>query len=749
MKSIIDDDKGAGMNFSCAANSRFQPNGSLCVLAVVLKEFEIIRFQLGDSMAQSIDSHLMHLVGDFFKKMELDAGIISCGPASGEMVCFWGDERCKTGKLHDLAYTLKNEIQSDIEREVLRVTGREIQLGIGTSMGSWGDSFAVGVFQKTAEKSLKRAKDAFCYKNLTVAGEFLEILETRSIRSVYQPLYSLKDGGIMGWEALSRGPTGSLLQSPLSLFDIAEHLGQVFSLEQVCRHKAITSVGPMGSDQKLFLNIHPRTVVDPKFSSGRTLEMLGQSGLTPENIVFEITERHDIKDFSNFYKTLDHYRKQGFQVAIDDVGTGYSGLLSIAELRPDYMKIDRSLVQDVHRDPVKKALLETFTVFSNKIGSKIIAEGIEQREDVRVLMEIGVHYGQGYYLNRPAEKKTTSALNLKDITPLPVSEMTGVSCSVPIGQLAKVANTFERDITVCDAHKSMEDASHMQGVVVVDNGIPCGLVMRYRIDQKLSGRFGISLYYDKSIESVMDQHPLIVDEKEPVENVAQMAMARDEWKAYDDIVVTANSKVLGVVSVQKLLDTLSKVQIQMARGTNPLSGLPGNVALEQELEKRIEKDSPFTLVYADLDNFKVYNDTYGFKNGDKIILLLAKILDRAVKKHGGRDDFVAHIGGDDFVFITSFHNARKIGEVITSMFGRLVRYCYSENDRKTGIITGKDRYGKVRQFPLVSVSLGCLDCWGDMNLQKISMLAADVKKYAKSVEGNSFVRNRRKAGYSR
>ena len=198
-----------------------------------------------------------------------------------------------------------------------------------------------------------------------------------------------------------------------------------------------------------------------------------------------------------------------------------------------------------------------------------------------------------------------------------------------------------------------------------------------------------------------------------------------------------------MVSVQKIIDAMAAVQVEMAKGTNPLTGLPGNVSLETEVENHLAVGRPASFIYADLDNFKVYNDVYGFSNGDKIILLLSRILSWAVKRHGSEDDFVAHIGGDDFVLITRPDRAERVCRAVSRCFKRLVKACYCEQDWERGWITAKGRDGKEDKFPMVSVSLGIVDCFGSCTLKEIGERAAEVKKYAKSRAGNSYVRDRR------
>ncbi|MBF0508701.1 MAG: EAL domain-containing protein, partial [Deltaproteobacteria bacterium] len=468
---------------------------------------------------------------------------------------------------------------------VIQLTGQRINLGIGYAVSDESDDW-----QRRRRRYLKAMNDARCgaLKNLDtieleVAHQFRKILESGRIEAHYQPIFDMTSGCIMGWEALSRGPKGTPFHSPLMLFDLAEELGLLFALEKVCRETAIANLGKISNGQKLFLNIHPRTVVDSSFNHGKTLELLSRVGFQPENVVFEITERHSIKDFPLFNQNIDHYRKQGFKIALDDTGTGYSGLSSIAELRPDFIKMDMSLIRDIDRNPIKRALLETFVSLANKIGSKIIAEGIETKAEASCLMDIGTHFGQGFFLDKPQYPKSESSFKMEEIRLVNMESLERLTCSTPIAQLVKFSEPIEPEAQVRDLRDYFEKNPSQASLVVAAEGKPLGLIMGYHLGRKLSGQYGIALYHNRPAALVMDHDPLIVDKATPLEEVARMSMSRDSLKTYDDIIVTHDELFLGTVSVQNILNHLAKLQVEMAKGTNPLSGLPGNVALETVL----------------------------------------------------------------------------------------------------------------------------------------------------------------------
>lgn len=195
-----------------------------------------------------------------------------------------------------------------------------------------------------------------------------------------------------------------------------------------------------------------------------------------------------------------------------------------------------------------------------------------------------------------------------------------------------------------------------------------------------------------------------------------------------------------------MMNTLARVQVEMAKGASPLTGLPGNVAIEKEIERRISIGLPVSFIYADLDNFKIYNDKYGFDSGDKVLLLVSNLLSWAVRRHGGPDSFIGHVGGDDFVIITAIEQAERLCKGACRCFGRLAPRYYSREDREQGFIEGINRSGDKDRFPLMTISLAIVDCHSGSDIIQVGQLSADMKKYAKTKPGNSYVRNRRESG---
>jgi len=228
-----------------------------------------------------------------------------------------------------------------------------------------------------------------------------EILKNEAISTLVHPVFDLADMRVIGYEALSRGPEGSEFERPDKLFAVAYDTDLVLRLERLCRKKALEAATGLSADKLLFLNIEPDAVCDPELREALTTSLLAQARIGADRVVLEITERAAITDFTAFRSTLEYVRALGFKVAIDDAGAGYGSLQCLAEVHPDWLKIDMSLVRSCDTDDVRAQLVSSLVRFADKVGVGLIAEGIETREELHTLRDLGVKYGQGFLFTLP------------------------------------------------------------------------------------------------------------------------------------------------------------------------------------------------------------------------------------------------------------------------------------------------------------------------------------------------------------
>lgn len=578
--------------------------------------------------------------------------------------------------------------------------------------------------------------------------QFGRILKDKAISVVYQPVVSLENGKITGYEALARGPENSFFNKPVNLFGYAEKTNQLFALEKLARAKALSGFGDNYRDKKIFINISPQVVNDPSFRADELIACLAETGASPQQVVFEITERTSINDFCSFRDSLGYYRQYGFQVAVDDAGSGFSSLQAISELQPDFIKLDMSLIRDIDKTPNKRSLVETFITFSEKTGSTIIAEGIETAGELDCLRELGVHLGQGFFLARPdnpCPQLYPQAINKLSCAYHPAGQRDRFGRMIPVGAISQSSAAVTLSTRTSEMMDFFTRYPQVEGVAIVEDQRPMGLVMRDKLFNQLATQFGFAIYNERPISLVMDNQPLIVENDTPVELVSQTALGRPNNKVYDSVIVVKNGIYLGLVSFRSLLDTITSMQIKAARFANPLTGLPGNRQIEEELINRLNSDQPFSIIYSDLDHFKSFNDCYGFERGDLVIQLAADIMKEVTAGLGKEDDMVGHIGGDDYIIITRPDVAEAIcGAIITSFEAR-VPELYDPEDRERGYIDTRDRQDRPIRLPLMSISLAIINAQPQQyqSTEELARVAADLKKYAKSQKGSIYVIERR------
>ena len=226
------------------------------------------------------------------------------------------------------------------------------------------------------------------------------VIQLGLVRSVYQPVVDIVDRRVVGFEALTRVGSGRF-ENVETLFKAAEANDALWSLERLCRRKALECVPVLESDQLLFLNIEPESAHDPQLTGPQFLDGLAAAGLSPHQVVLELTEHSAIRDFAAFRRTLETFRGLGFRLALDDVGAGYAGLQAIAEITPDFIKADMHLVRGVHTSAIKRELIDTMQRFSASTGITLVAEGVESSEELAALIDVGVRCAQGYLFARP------------------------------------------------------------------------------------------------------------------------------------------------------------------------------------------------------------------------------------------------------------------------------------------------------------------------------------------------------------
>lgn len=246
------------------------------------------------------------------------------------------------------------------------------------------------------------------------------IMAQEKMKTFFQPIYDVQANQTFGFEALNRPDAFPIFENTDDFYEFVGQTKKVFSFEQFCRNLSIKRYHKKLTEQvqqksfTLFLNIHPHVLLDKNYHSGETLSLLRSFGIEPQHVVFELTERSAVTDFQEFSRVLSNYRKQGYRIAVDDVGSGYNSLKTLIYLKPEFIKIDRSLISYIDTEVPQQQLLAVILNYAAASHTKVIAEGIERIEEYQFIRDAGVHYAQGYALGRPHEQLLEASAPLCD-----------------------------------------------------------------------------------------------------------------------------------------------------------------------------------------------------------------------------------------------------------------------------------------------------------------------------------------------
>ena len=575
-----------------------------------------------------------------------------------------------------------------------------------------------------------------------------EIIAQRKLSALFQPIIDMKNGEFLGFEGLIRGPADSPLHSPINLFGAAEQQGVSLEVEMLARKVVLEAFARQKLPGSLFLNISPETLTHPSFKNGQTLEFMRALDIDPARVVMEITENQPTYDFEGMRSALLHYRAMGFKIAIDDLGAGFSSLRLWSELRPEYIKIDMHFVQGVDHDPVKLQFLKSIQQIAEHCGTRVIAEGIETAGELRVLKDIGIALGQGYFIARPnhtppllASSETNSIISSSNIAIFPTAELNKRS-HMTAQKLLSYVEPVQPETSNDQVMERFSSNPALSIIPVVKNGTPTGIINRYQFLDRFSRPFQRELMGKKLCGDSILSEPLLVEKHMPIEELSHFMAEADSRHFADGFIITDNGRYIGVASGQDLLRELTQMQLEAARYANPLTLLPGNVPINEHIERLLQANTPFIACYCDLDHFKPFNDSYSYRKGDEMIQLTGRLLGWSCDH---KLDFIGHIGGDDFILLMQSRDWKTRCEQALRSFEQAASLLFKEEHLAAGGYSSEGRDGQTQFHPLTSLSIGAIQVSPGqfMSHHEVSAAMSCAKKMAKKISGNSlFVEQR-------
>lgn len=575
-----------------------------------------------------------------------------------------------------------------------------------------------------------------------------EVIEKRQLTALFQPIMDMQSAQIIGYEGLIRGPSDSPLHSPLNLFKVARAADLAVQVEHLCQRVVVEEFSKLSLPGKLFLNVSPECLLQPSTKPGEASGYLHQIGLNPDRVIIELTENQPTYDYNLLLEAVNHYRRQGFQIAIDDLGEGFSSLRLWSEIRPEYVKIDMHFIQGINQDPVKLQFVRSIQEIAKKSGTIVIAEGIETKAELLLIRDLGVDLGQGYHICRPqANPPTTVSAALiaqlrKNSLAVYPQENSTQQKGQTAGRLLRNVPVVSPSMSNTQVYQLFVDEPELQIVPVVKDDIPVGVITRAELIDRFARPYLRELYGKKSCTLFMDGKPMITDKNTGIQELSQTIVDADRHHLFNGFIITDQGKYLGMGTGHDLMREITQMQINAARYANPLTLLPGNVPLNEHIERLLQGDVEFVACYADIDHFKPYNDVYGYRKGDDVLQLTGRIL----SAHSDPDqDFVGHIGGDDFIILFQSEDWEARCNAMLEAFGDYTSEQVNPEDFANGGYISEDRRGNQVFHPLISLSLGVVKVAPSQfsTHHQIATAAAEAKKQSKKISGNSLFIDRR------
>ncbi|MEJ8475464.1 GGDEF domain-containing protein [Roseibium algae] len=556
------------------------------------------------------------------------------------------------------------------------------------------------------------------------------------ISYAFKPIVDFESGVVFGYEALFQNLDGKSYKNTTKIYNDAQAQGYLANLVTALFTSTLRSYCNFKKARgtKLFFNLDHRGLGNGNDPRMQLADIANSQGFSPSEICLEITLRQedDCSDISQH--ALSELRRSGFLLALDNFGQGFSELRMIQEIEPEYIKIDRFFLSGIDSDPRRKLFVTTVANLAHVLGSRVIANGVESQVELKACHEAGCDLVQGPYVAKPVSKKAQPRLFYEHIrTPsignIQIAEELRFQAeldSLPtISQQACLGQLL-------DLFLNNQDTSIVP--VLGANNEPRGLIHERDLKAYLYAG-GLAQGEDNATRNLPILNLIRSGPIGDIDSNTDMLLKTFASSLNSDgIIITQNFRYVGFLSATSLLKIIHEKRLLEAQDQNPLTGLPGNVAITRFITEAAHPEpNARHLCYFDFDNFKPFNDTYGYRKGDRAIILFSELLQRHISGNG---TFKGHVGGDDFFAGFLNGDRTEIIAVLQSLkdaFKSDVKSFYNAAHRECGYMEAADRFGARRIFPLLDCSISMITLEPDVGLHPEQMNAeiANLKKAAK------------------
>ena len=553
----------------------------------------------------------------------------------------------------------------------------------------------------------------------------------------FQPIIYAQSGKLYAVEALLRNvqdiPNITTIDD---LFDLVFSNDYLYEFDLLLREKAIKKFANINiPNLKLFYNLDNRIIYNKNYSSGNTQKILTKYNLSKDKIIFELSEKGTSIEQNALSTMLQRYKQSGYSIAIDDFGIGVSGLKLLYFSEANIIKIDRFFISNIDQDSKKKLFCSSIIDMAHIMGMQVIAEGVETEKEFYTCKDIGADFIQGFLVQKPTKNINEIKPIYNDISNLILDDKREDQNKFIDEQFIDKIEPLPVNSSLYDIILHFKKNTEHNFVPIVDEfRYFLGIIYESDIKKISYSQYGLSLAQNQNFSTTLLKYlkpALSVEISWGIDKILEMYNLNFQNSL--GIFITNSDKYLGFINLNSLLTMSYKRNIEIATNQSPLTKLPGNNQIEKFIANSFRNIQINTthIIYFDFNDFKPFNDIYGFRQGDRAILIFSELLQKRYPKNS----FIAHIGGDDFfVGLTdfAFEDVFKLTLDVQNEFEYSAKNLYSKEDKEIGYIVSKDRFGTTRNFNLLSVSCAIVEINCKSNILNFDDTLNIMKKESKS-----------------
>ncbi|MFA5240792.1 MAG: EAL domain-containing protein [Sulfuricella sp.] len=580
-------------------------------------------------------------------------------------------------------------------------------------------------------------------------GELEQAIASRNFSTRFRQVASLKSCQVFGYFARVYGPPDSPMRDMAHYFAVAREMGLVDKLSSRYFESVLSSFKNNVITGELLLPLPEICLGDFSDEIAHLLVKALKKHEVPAQRVILVYPHS-----SPFLRPIGHsasknlmkeLRHLGFGLAAQGIGCTLDESVFLADWQPSVLLLDEQHFEDMDFQAASIERLRTLIEIETRRGRQVLAQGITTSSQLHKIRGLGIELASGDFIgkftSKPCDKLSAAACQA-------ISKSCG-SISKPqefiplLERLLIKRSPVSTETPAEEVFKLFEAEASLRAIAVVKNGLPVGLISRYDMIDNMARPFRHELFGRRPCDRFMDPDPLVMDVGINLAELTDMVIRADPRHLVSGFIITRCGSYLGMGSVQDLMREVSAMQMEAAKYANPLTQLPGNVPINRKIDKLLGERAEFFVAYCDLDHFKPLNDVYGYAKGDEIILLTARLLSEAVEPE---TDFIGHIGGDDFVLIFRSKDWKARCEKALKRYEKEIQAFFPPGDIEQGGYTATNRKGEMEFFGLTSLSIGAvkIEPGAYASYLDVATVAAEVKKKAKAIAGNSFYVNQRR-----